>query len=213
MQVGVATQPPDLGSTSCEEPSESTGLVASTDSTAEDVVVATKESQVLEAKPYPIHNLVCHVELPLTRRIVITCASVVLLLLLILLAMSLTGDPEAAPPAPPADSRSPHPAPTPAPTSASSRAPPRGSGALCVDHATATLDGTCVCNPGYIPEHFDDQATDLACRTCGPHGTYTLVGGARMCACKDNGQTADNYEGTFCDLPPGLAVSGMASRS
>ena len=33
-----------------------------------------------------------------------------------------------------------------------------------------------------------------------------------MCACKDNGQIADNYEGLFCDLPPGLQVSGAASR-
>ena len=191
-------------STSCDEPSESTGLVAS-GSTAEDVI-ATKEGQVLEAKPYPIHNLVCHVELPITRKIGITCATVALLLLMIMLAMSLTADHGAAPPAPSAG-------PSPAPTSAAAQAPPRDSGVLCVEHATATLDGTCVCDPGYIPEHLDDPANDLACRTCGPHGTYTLVGGARMCTCKDTGQVADKYEGVFCDLPPGLAVSGAASRN
>jgi len=91
MQAGAATRPPvDLGaSTSCDEPSESTGLVAS-GSTAEDVI-ATKEGQVLEARPI---------------RSTTWCAT-----------------------------------------------------------------------------------------------------------CKDTGQVADNYEGAFCDLPPGLAVSGAASRN
>lgn len=196
--AGKVTRPPgrDLDRRTCEEPSESTGLVAS-DSAGEEAVIAVEQNEVLEAKLYPVHNMVCHVELPITRRRGIACVVVVLVIMMILLGESLTEDPGPAAPLSPAGSPP---------------RPLRGSESPCVDHATAALDETCVCDPGYVPEYFDGPANGLVCRTCGPQGTYTVVGDARTCACNDNGQAADNYEGVFCDLPPGLQVSGAASR-
>ena len=84
----------------------------------------------------------------------------------------------------------------------------------CGDHASVT-NGACQCDDGFLNDPANDHRSshELGCRSCGPHGTFTLTdAGVRTCVCEDTGAAEDNYEGQFCDLPPGLHVSGAVSH-